>query len=196
MRRSLFVAGLCACVLVLVLGASSPASAQSVDDPRANDSTGNETNDETTELANQLGALKIHSYSYDGDAQEMRITATWTGRAPTTATLTELIELDSGGSTQISFKKIRLLPDEKTEFTVGARERSGGTAAVLISTPESVQNNSAVVLQAGSPSERDPVPFNMAAGAVAAAAGLAVLVSIALVVRKKYAEEGGKERIA
>ena len=135
---------------------ATPVAGQSVDD---NQTTGNES-DGSTEIADQLGDLVINNYSYaDG---EMQISATWRGEAPTTTTLTEMIELDSGGSTSISFQRVRLLPDETTEITVAARERSGGTAAVLVSTPESVRNESALVLQSGSPSDRGPVPFNAA----------------------------------
>jgi len=146
-----------ALALVLALAfVAAPVAGQSVDD---NQTTGNES-DGSTEIADQLGDLVINDYSYsDG---EMQISATWRGEAPTTVTLTEMIELDSGGSTSISFQRVRLLPDDSTEITVSARQRSGGTAAVLVSTPESVRNESALVLQAGSPSDRGPVPFNIA----------------------------------
>jgi len=146
---ALIVVGLCLCLC------ASPATAQSVNE------SANESNEsDTQQKADQLGPLVINQYSY-GDG-EMRIAATWTGEAPTTVTLTEMIELDSGGSTSISFQRVRLLPDDSTEITVSARQRSGGTAAVLVSTPESVRNESALVLQAGSPSDRGPVPFNIA----------------------------------
>jgi len=127
----------------------------------------------------------------------MQISATWRGEAPTTVTLTEMIELDSGGSTSISFQRVRLLPEEQTEITVAARERSGGTAAVLVSTPESVRNESALVLQAGSPNDRGPVPFNVAAAlaALTAAGGAGAVFGY---VRKKRDsdDDNWSERIA
>lgn len=117
----------------------------------------------TTQIQDKLGQLEIHSYSFSESSSQMVISATWRGSFPTRATFTELIELDSAGSTDISFKRVRLRPGERTEITVGAEKR-GGTAAVLVTTPESVENSSALVLQSGSPDgQRDPVPFSLAA---------------------------------
>ncbi|MCW8172799.1 hypothetical protein D8S78_13300 [Natrialba swarupiae] len=102
----------------------------------------------------------IHSYEYDGESETMQIEATWVGSSPTTVTLTEMIELDSEGSTDISFQEQRLSPDESVTIEMGAEQRSGGTAAILVSTPQSVDNGNALVLQAGDAGGSTPIPFS------------------------------------
>ncbi|TYT61800.1 hypothetical protein [Natrialba swarupiae] len=114
---------------------------------------------EPTDVADQLGDLVIHSYEYDGESETMQIEATWVGSSPTTVTLTEMIELDSEGSTDISFQEQRLSPDESVTIEMGAEQRSGGTAAILVSTPQSVDNGNALVLQAGDAGGSTPIPF-------------------------------------
>jgi hypothetical protein len=177
----------CACVLALLI-APAPALAQA-------DAAQNATADQPdTEVTDQLGDLVIHSYEYDDG--EMLIDATWRGETPETVTLTEMIELDSEGSTKISFKTARLLPDERTEITIAAEERAGGTAAVLVTTPQSTENNEAVVLQAGEPTESTLIPQeNAILGAMLAAGGAAALTFV-FVLRRKHDEERGVDRIA
>lgn len=127
----------------------------------------NET-DDATEVAEQLGDLVVHSYEYDDG--EMTIEATWNGNVPETLTATEMIEMDSGGATEISFKQLRLMPDRRQEITMQVSERSSGTAAVLLTTEQSVQNSNALVLQAGDATNRGPVPFSTATILIGAAA--------------------------
>lgn len=49
-------------------------------------------------------------------------------------------------------------------------ERASGTAAVLLTTEQSVQNSNALVLQAGDATARGPVPFRTASILIGAAA--------------------------
>jgi hypothetical protein len=195
-----------ALVLVVLFGfgalavASSGAVAQEQpgDPTEQNDSTPTPAEELTPEeeIEDQLGDLVIHSYDYDGDTERMTIEMSWQGRAPTTVTLTEMIELDSGGSTQISFQRQRLRPDERTEVKIGARQRTGGTAAVLLTTPESVNRGEGLVLQDGDPDEYPSIRFaNVVLGMSLTAVASAGVVFV-VVVRKKHAEEYGKERIA
>lgn len=178
----------CACAL-LALTAAAPAAAQT--NAPANATAPDQPDAEVTD---QLGDLVVHEYSYDDG--EMVIDATWRGGLPETVTLTEMIELDSGGSTEISFKTTRLLPDERTEITIAAEERSGGTAAILVTTPQSTQNNEALVLQAGEPTETTLIPqSNAILGAGLSAAGAAGLTFV-FVLRRKHDEERGVDRIA
>lgn len=154
----------------------------------------NETAD-AADLTNQLGDLAIHDYDYDDG--EMTISATWRGSTPTTVTLTEMIELDSAGSTEISFKTVRLLPGDKTEITVAAEQRRG-TAAVMLTTPESIDNNNALVLQAGDPAGSSPIPFGTASLLIGAAAVSGAGLAFAFTAREH--EDGGdaerRERLA
>lgn len=183
----------------LAVASSGAVAQEQPDDPtEQNDSTPTPAEELTPEeeIEDQLGDLVIHSYDYDGDTERMTIEMSWQGRAPTTATLTEMIELDSGGSTQISFQRQRLRPDERTEVKIGARQRTGGTAAVLLTTPESVDRGEGLVLQDGDPDEYPSIRFaNVILGISLSAVGSAGLVFV-FVVRKKHAEEYGKERVA
>ena len=157
---------------------------------------GNETVTETPDeqITDQLGDLVVHEYSYaDGS---MIIEATWTGRAPVTVTLTEMLELDSGGTTGISFQQQRLAPDEPTELTIAAEERTGGTAAVLVTTPQATDRGEALVLQSGSPSTWPSIGLDSAILATGASAALASAVTFVLVVRRRRSEEQGVDRIA
>lgn len=149
-----------------------------------------------TEKTEQLGDLVVHSYEY-GDGT-MTITATWEGPTPTTLTLTEMIELDSGGATEISFKKVRLLPRETTEIEVALEKRSSGTAAVMLSTPESIEESNALVLQAGDAVDRGPIPFGTASGLIGAAAIGGAGMAFVLTARSYRDDHEGdrRERIA
>ncbi|WP_143414131.1 hypothetical protein [Halovenus aranensis] len=171
----------------LVAGASAQAAAnQTADSPDA-------------EIAEQLGDLVIHSYEYvDGDEGPGRFTInmTWEGRAPEQVTLTEMLELDSGGSTQISFQQQRLTPGERTEVTMNAEVRSGGTAAILVSTASSVEEGEAVVLQDGDPTERPSIKFRSVIMAIGLSSVLTGAGAFIVVLRRKHTENRTKERIA
>lgn len=160
----------------------------------------NETATPEEEIAEQLGDLVIHSYEYTDGADDepgtFTIEMTWAGRAPEQVTLTEMIELDSGGSTQISFQQQRLRPDERTEITMDAEVRSGGTAAIMVTTAQSVENGEAVVLQDGDPRERPAIHFQNVILAVGLSSTLTAAGAFVFVLRRKHAEEYGKERIA
>lgn len=141
-------------IVLLSLAGTSPAVAQ------------NDTNQTT--VVEDLGDLRVHSYEYvDG---EMHIDVTWQGDRPTWLTSVELIELDQAGSTEISFRQIRLPPGDPTRLTMSVEERSGGTAAVMLTTSQSIEAGNALVLQAGDPSDREPIPFNLATILIALAA--------------------------
>lgn len=176
---------LCLCVfgaLVLVLSAGAT--------PAVSQETGNES--PTSEIYDELGELTVQSVEYsDGQFQiQMR----WTGETPEQVSLTELLELDGSGSAGISIQQQRLFPGSSTEVTISA-DSSGGTAAVILSTESSLSRGEAMVIQSGSPTSREPVPFDVAILAVGGSAGVSVLVSIVLVVRRKNDEDRGKERI-
>jgi len=179
--------------LVVLLGigliAAAPASGQEL--PGDNEST-----PAPTKVTEQLGQLVVHDYSYDGET--MTISATWRGDGPTTATLTEMIEQDSAGATEISFKQVRLLPGEQTEITIALEERSSGTAAALLSTPESVERGNALVLQSGDAVSRGPIPFGTASILVGLAAVGGAGMAFALTARSYKDDDQGerRERIA
>jgi len=149
----------------------------------------------TIELTHdQLGDLVVHPYDYRNG--RMDVTMTWEGRGTTQATLTEMIELDSEGTTAISFQTQRLLPGERTELTIDAEERTGGAAAVLVTTPQGTAMNEALVLQAGEPTETTLIPQrNAILGAALSAAGAAGLTFV-FVLRRKHEDEQGVDRIA
>jgi hypothetical protein len=180
------IAFLLCCALTLV--AAGPATAQAGNDTAENQTAVDE------EIQDQLGDLNIHEYSYsDG---QFTIEATWKGVGTTRVTMTEMIELDSSGSTDISFERVRLVPGERTEITMAAEERSGGTAAILLTTPQGTQQGDALVLQSGSPTSYPSISFQNVLVAIGLTAiGAAGLVFV-LVVRRKNVEEHGKEQIA
>jgi len=172
-----------------VLSVAVPATAQEL--------PGDETETpHPTQVTEQLGDLVIHDYSYNGDT--MTITATWRGDLPTTLTLTEMIEQDSAGATEISFKQVRLVPGEQTEIEIALEERSSGTAAALLTTPESVENANALVLQSGDAVERGPIPFGTATVLVGLAAVGGAGMAFALTARSYRDDDQGerRERIA
>ncbi|MFC7057237.1 hypothetical protein [Halovenus salina] len=177
---------LCVCATVAL---AAGASAQE---------TGNETTTDQ-EITEQLGDLVVHSYAYedtDDGPGRFTIDMTWTGRAPEQVTLTEMLELDSGGSTEISFQQQRLVPDQRTEITMNAEVRSGGTAAILVSTSESVERGEAVVLQDGDPTERPSIKFRNVVVAIGLSSALTGAGAFIVVLRRKNDENRTKERIA
>lgn len=180
--------------LIVLLGvgliAAAPASGQELP---SDDTT---VTPEGTQVTEQLGKLVVHDYSYDGET--MTIEATWRGTGPTTLTLTEMIEQDSAGATQISFKRVRLLPGERTEIEIALEERQSGTAAALLSTPESVERGNALVLQSGDAVERGPIPFGTATVLVGLAAVGGAGMAFALTARSYRDDDQGerRERIA
>jgi hypothetical protein len=186
-----FVAVVLCAFLVFALVAGASAQEQTP--------TGNETVPEE-EIAEQLGDLVIHSYNFQrGDGEEpgeWTFEVSWTGRAPEQVTFTEMIELDEAGSTQISFQRQRLRPDERTEITVPAEIRSGGTAAMMITTPESVDAGNALVVQDGDPESRPAIRFQNVVLAMGLSSGLTAAGAFMFVLRRKHSEEYGKERIA
>ncbi|MCU4716810.1 hypothetical protein [Halapricum hydrolyticum] len=151
---------------------------------------------EGTDVVEQLGDLVVHSYEYDGDV--MTVKATWRGDTPTTLTLVEMLEMDSGGATEISYKQVRLLPDETTTIEIALEERSSGTAAALLSTPESVERGDALVLQSGDVVERGPIPFGTASLLIGLAAIGGAGMAFALTARSYRDDHEGerRERIA
>jgi archaellum component FlaF (FlaF/FlaG flagellin family) len=177
-------------ICVLLIGAGLIAASASA---QQQGETTNATGPEGTQVADQLGDLVVHSYSYDEEEQEMTINATWTGSTSTQVTLTEMLTLDSEGSTQISFKQIRLDSGERTEITIGA-EKSDGTAAILVTTPQSVENSNALILQSGDGADRGPVPFGLASIAVAGSAVGAAGLSFAFVRRDREGDDEAEDR--
>lgn len=180
----------CACALLL-LAAPAPAMAQT---DAVQNATAPDEPDPDTEVTDQLGDLVIHSYSYDGEV--MTIKATWRGDTPETVTLTEMIELDSAGTTDISFQQQRLLPDDRTEITIAAEERSTGTAAILLNTPQSIEQGEALVLQAGKPETETLINQESAIFATGLSAAGAAAFTFVFVLRRKHTEERGVKRKA
>jgi len=187
------VLGLACCICALLL-AGAPALAQADAATNATNGTLDDPNEPDEELADQLGDLTVHEYSYsDG---QMTIQATWTGATPETVTLTEMIELDSEGSTAISFQQQRLIPGERTEITMAVEERSSGTAAVLLTTPQGTERNEALVLQAGEPTNWPTIGLDSAIAATGLSAAGAAAFTFVFVLRRKHAEEWGVSRKA
>jgi len=148
------------------------------------------------QVQDQLGDLVVHSFSYDGE--RMRIRMTWEGRGTVQATFTEMLELDDGGSAELSFKQIRLVPDEPKTVTMSVRRRSSGIAAVLLTTDQSFEDPDvgALVLQDGSPGNSEPVPFRWSAFAVIGAAAGGGGLSYWITRRRRDDEDEWRERIA
>jgi hypothetical protein len=173
-------------VLVLLCATASTAVAQDQNDT-------DEIEEPENSIENELHDLLVRSVEYaDG---EFSLVVEWTGQTPETLTLTEMVQLDGSGTQGISMQTHRLYPGQQAEITIGA-EQSGGTAAVILSTRQSIERGDALVIQEGEPTTREPVPFNLAALSVIGSALIGVAISVVLVVRKKNAEERGKERIA
>lgn len=184
--------------LVFVLAVSAPLALTGTavaqdgpEDPRATP-----TPEADEEIADQLGDLIIHEYDYDKSEKTFVMDMTWTGRAPEGVTMTEMLELDSGGATQISFEEIRLAPGERTTVEMDAEIRSGGTAAILITTSQSVERGEALVLQDGDPSSYPDISFDLAAALIALSALASAVVTFVFVFRIKRAETHETERIA
>ena len=178
---------LCLCVLLLT---SLGAVAQAQDTPSPTEEN-NET--EGNEIENQLGDLVVRSSDYSGE--EFTLVVEWTENTPERLTLTEMVTLEGSGSQGINIQSSRLLPGEQTEITIGA-QKAGGTAALLLTTRQSLERGEGLIIQSGSPTERADVPFNLAALAVIGSALIGVGVSVTVVVRRKNAEDRGIERVA
>lgn len=159
-------------VMVMASISTAPVSAQSAGNDTA---TTTASEDESVEMADQLGDLVIHNYEYRAEGGEMVIEASWRGETPTTVTLTEMVTMDSGGSSQVTFKQVRLLPDTRTTIRVSVDE-SGDVAAVLLTTPESVDANEALILQEGSPTDD---PFAIFEGIQGLLVGVGVSITMA-----------------
>jgi len=186
---------LAAALAVLCASAiAGTASAQELPDVPGNETT----TPDTTETVEQLGDLTIHSYDYDAEAEELTIDMTWGGGVPESATITEMVEMDSGGATEISFKQLRLVPNERTEITMSVAQRSSGVAAVLLTTPQSVEASDALLLQAGDAVDRGPVPFSTASILVGLAALGGAGGAFAFTAREHEDDASGerRERIA
>jgi hypothetical protein len=115
----------------------------------ANNSTTESPTPTTTESAGvekaeQLGDLVVHDYHVDN--QTMIIEMTWNGKVPTSATMTEMLPMDNAGTAKISFKTVRLLPDTRTTVEVDV-STSPEVDAVMLSTPESVEQGEALLLR-------------------------------------------------
>jgi|GEM_PF-2705246 len=178
-------------VLVFGLTIALLAPAASAQELPSDDTETPEPN--TTQVTEQLGDLVVHDYSYDGET--MTIDVTWRGDLPTTLTLTEMIEQEQGGATEISFKQVRLMPDETTTIEIALEERSSGTAAALLTTPESVEQSNALVLQSGSPaSDRGPIPFSTASALIGTAAIGGAGMAFALTARRYRDDHEGERR--
>jgi len=138
----------------------------------------------------------IHSYEYDKEQEVMTIEASWQGRAPTRVTFVEMIELDSGGSQSLTFERIRLSPEDRTKIRVQAGQRAGGTAAVMVTTPESIDSGDALVLQDGDPDEYPAIRFSNVMLAIGLTSVGSVGLAFVFVLKRKHEEDRGRERIA
>jgi hypothetical protein len=109
-----------------------------------------------------------------------------------------MVELESGGSQELSFKQVRLVPEERTTITIAVEQRSSGEAAVLLTTDQSFEDDDVgvLVLQAGSPSNSEPVPFQWAVIAVGLAAIGGGGGSYLLTRRGRDEEDEWRERVA
>lgn len=173
-----------ALVLVLVLAGGLSGAAQAQEQ--------NRTDSPNAEIYDQLGSLIVESVDYDG--AQFDITVRWTGSLTQQVSLTELIELDGSGSQGISIQETRVVPGESTTITISASS-SGGTAAVILSTKESLDNGNALVIQSGSPTTREPVPFDIAGLFVALTAAGTFGVGISILYRRRNKDESQRGRV-
>ena len=95
-----------------------------------------------TQLEEQLGALNIHSVEWvEGDAPAVVLTVTWTGETPTTVSTLQMVDPDSS-SVDIGIDQTRIRPDAKMKIRLSLTEMD----PVIVSTPESIDNQNALVL--------------------------------------------------
>ena len=141
---------------VLSVGVPATASAQEQPDNPLENETATEATD-PTEVTEQLGRLVVHDYSYDGSRGVMTIEASWNGNVSTTVTITEMIQMDSGGAKEIGFKQIRIMPDQRRTIKISVEQQNSGSASVIVTTRQSIDAGRALVLQAGDASLDDVV---------------------------------------
>lgn len=95
-------------------------------------------------IRDSLGKMQLHDYFVeDGDAV---IEATWTGEMSTSLTVVEMVDMQSGGSQKISFKRVHFIPGQRQTIRIAVADES---PSLLLSTPESIENDDALMIQIG-----------------------------------------------
>ena len=130
--------GLLSCVLILGSGAAA-----------AQDAAANGSEQQTTEIEEQLGQLDIHSVEWIGGSEEsdqlaVELVVTWNGDKPTTVNTMEAVDPDSE-SKNLGIDQTRVLPGERTRIRVDLTSKQ----TVIVSTEESISEGRAVSLSEG-----------------------------------------------
>lgn len=92
------------------------------------------------EVSEQLGDLVIHSYTFG--SQQLEVTLTWRGEAPTTLGVSQI-----GSGSRALISNNRLLPGEQTRISFDSVSES---APAVVWTDESLPRQRAVVLDPSS----------------------------------------------
>jgi hypothetical protein len=102
-----------------------------------------QTESEPKQLEDQIGDLNVHDYEFTESSNGnpiLRIDLTWTGRAPETATITQL---PGRGADRLAISRNRLIPNERTEITV---DLVADDEPAILYTTQSLENERAIVL--------------------------------------------------
>jgi archaellum component FlaF (FlaF/FlaG flagellin family) len=94
-----------------------------------------------TQIEEQLGDLVIHSVEWDSSNKTVELVVTWRGSLSTSVSTMELLDPESS-SNQIGIDQSRVLPGERTRIRV----QLSSTDGVVISTPESIERQEALLL--------------------------------------------------
>lgn len=124
-------------ISMLGIGAVGPALAE-----ETNETEEDEIEEQPTEISAQLGDLDIHSVDWDHDEHIVEMQVTWRGDRPTTVSSMELIDPDTEMD-MIGIDQTRVVPGDETVIRVSMSEEFNG---VIVSTPESIEEQDALVL--------------------------------------------------
>jgi hypothetical protein len=108
--------------------------------------------DESTQLTDQLGDLWIHSYEFtkkEGKGPVLLVTVTWQGRAPETVSVTQL---PGDGADRIAISRNRLPPEERTVLEI---DLVADDEPAIIYSEESINRERAAVLSPNRNSSRE-----------------------------------------
>jgi membrane protein implicated in regulation of membrane protease activity len=170
--------------------ASITATASAQEFPGNDTATPTETEEQVTELYDQLFELDVHSVEYvetDELGHAVKVVATWNGQTPERFTVTQIPD---GKDVAIERRIIR--PDEKTEFTIDLIDDSPS----ILYTSESISEGRALKLKDES-SWLISGPWDATDAQVSALAGLLAGLSVVatLAVRKVRSDTDDPERV-
>jgi hypothetical protein len=170
--------------------ASITATASAQEFPGNDTATQTKTEEQVTELYDQLFELDVHSVEYvetDELGHAVKVVATWNGRTPERFTVTQIPD---GKDVAIERRIIR--PDEKTEFTIDLIDDSPS----ILYTSESISEGRALKLKDES-SWLISGPWDATDAQVSGVAGLlaGLCVTSVLAYRKVSSHDDEPERI-